>query len=260
MKNKVFIITGASGIAAETIQMALLREARVFYVSRTKQSCEALQERLQEKGLSAPYMVGDLTDQNIATCLVQSCLDEFGRIDGLFNVAGISGRKYGDGPAHECTEEGWSVTMTTNVDTQYRMCREVLKVMLEQEPDENGLRGTILNMSSVLGLSPEPKFFSTIAYAAAKGAILSMTRSMAAYYAAQGIRVNAIAPGLAVTKMSERASANPEIIEFMKQQQPLTQNVMQAQDVAESAIFLLSDQSRVITGETLLVDAGWSIS
>src|SRR5690606_9202285 len=120
------------------------------------------------------------------------------------------------------------------------------------EPDKNGLRGTILNMSSILGISPEPKFFSTIAYAAAKGAILSMSKSMAAYYAGQGIRVNAIAPGLAVTKMSERASANPEIIEFMKQQQPLTHNVMQAKDIAESAIFLLSSQSKVITGETLI--------
>ncbi|HMR18371.1 MAG TPA: SDR family oxidoreductase [Sphingobacterium sp.] len=260
MKNKVFIITGASGIAAETIKMALRREAQVFYISRTAESCEALQESLQENGLSAPYIIGDLTNQDVAPRLVKSCLEKFGRIDGLFNVAGISGRRYGDGPAHECTEEGWSVTMTTNVDTQYRMCREVLNVMLKQAPDENGLRGTILNMSSVLGVSPEPKFFSTIAYAAAKGAILSMTRSMAAYYATKGIRVNAIAPGLAVTKMSERASANPEIIEFMKQQQPLTQNVMQARDVAESAIFLLSNQSRVITGETLLVDAGWSIS
>lgn len=260
MKNRVFIITGATGIAAETIKLALRRGAQVFYISRTEQSCRTLQESLRHEGLAASYGVGDLTVPGTAVDLVGRCLREFGRIDGLFNVAGISGRKFGDGPAHACTEAGWDVTMSTNVDTQYRMCREVLQVMLRQQPGDNGLRGTILNMASILGLSPEPRYFATIAYAASKGAILSMTKSMAAYYADKGIRVNAIAPGLAVTKMSERASADPEIMEFMKHQQPLTKQVMRAEDVAEAAIFLLSDQSKVITGDTLLVDAGWSIA
>lgn len=259
MENKVLIITGASGIAAETIKLALQCQAKVIYISKTEKSCLELQDDLKRINLSAEYVVGDLTDLDVAVKLVKHCSDKYGRIDGLFNVAGISGRKFGDGPAHECTEEGWAITIRTNVDTQYRMCREVLKVMLNQEPDKNGLRGTILNMASILGISPEPGFFSTIAYAASKGAILSMTKTMAAYYATHGIRVNAIAPGLAVTKMSERASANPKIVEFMKYKQPLT-GIMQAKDIAESAAFLLSDQSKVITGETLLVDVGWSVS
>ncbi|MNY11227.1 3-oxoacyl-[acyl-carrier-protein] reductase FabG [compost metagenome] len=149
--------------------------------------------------------------------------------------------------------------MQTNLDTQFRMSREVLKVMLKQKRDEQGLRGCILNMASVLGISPEPRYFSTIAYAVSKGAILSMTKSMAACYAGLGIRVNAIAPGLAVTTMSERASKDEEIMEFMKRKQPLTGRMMEAKEIAGPALFLLSGQSAVITGETLVAAAGWDL-
>lgn len=260
MKNKVYIITGASGIAAETIKLALRKKAKVFYISLTEKSSFDLHEDIQSMGFTADYIFGDLTNPKVAERLVRTCFEKHGRIDGLFNVAGSSGRKYGDGPAHLCTEEGWAKTMEINVTTQYRMCREVLKLMLEQEPDKNGIRGSILNMSSILGISPEPEYFSTIAYSSAKGAILSMTKSMASYYAKMGIRVNAIAPGLTLTGMSERASANEEIINLMKQKQPLKKGIMTAREVADCAIFLLSKQSRMITGEILKVDAGWNIS
>ena len=260
MKNKVYIITGSSGIAAETIKLAAEKGANVFFIGREKDRCQKFQEELNTQGFNADYLVGDLTHEQVAIDLVSACISKYGRIDGLFNVAGISGRKFGDGPVHECTEQGWETTITTNVTTQYRMCREVVKQMLKQEPDEDGLRGTILNMSSILGISPEPKFFSTITYAAAKGAIISMSTSMASKYAKDKIRVNAIAPGLALTRMSERASKNDVIVDFMKEKQPLTEAVMDAKDVAEAAIFLLSNQSKVITGEVLKVDAGWSIS
>ncbi|MDX9880572.1 MAG: SDR family oxidoreductase [Prolixibacteraceae bacterium] len=260
MKNKTYIITGSSGIAAETIKLALAKGARVFFIGRDGHRCRDFSRELLGMGYSADYLVGDLTDPQVAVGLVQACREKYGRIDGLYNVAGISGRKYGDGPVHECTEGGWEKTITTNVTTQYRMCREVVRQMLSQEPDGNGLRGCILNMASVLGISPEARYFSTIAYAAAKGAIISMSKSMAARYAKDKIRVNAIAPGLALTRMSERASQNEEIIQFMKEKQPLAESVMDAKDVAEASIFLLSNQSKVITGETLVVDAGWSIS
>ncbi len=260
MNNKIYIITGSSGIAAETIKLALVKGAKVFFIGRQADHCQELLLYLQKNGFDADYMVGDLTHPHIAVELVKACVDKYGRIDGLYNVAGISGRRFGDGPIHECTEEGWETTINTNVTTQYRMCREVVRQMLTQEPDGDGLRGTILNMTSILGISPEPKFFSTIAYAAAKGAIISMSQSMAAKYALDKIRVNAIAPGLVLTRMSERASKNDEIINFMKIKQPLTETVLDAKDVAEASIFLLSNQSKVITGEVLKVDAGWSIS
>jgi enoyl-[acyl-carrier-protein] reductase (NADH) len=87
-----------------------------------------------------------------------------------------------------------------------------------------------------------------------------MTKTAAAYYAKDKIRINAITPGLALTRMSARASENEAIVEFMKEKQPLAGTVMAAVDVAKAAMFLLSDQSLMITGETMVVDAGWSIS
>jgi len=260
MKGKVYIITGSSGIAAATIRLVSRAGGNSYYIGRDAGRCAALKEALNREGLDADYLVGDLVDPSVAIALVDTCLRKYGRIDGLYNVAGISGRKFGDGPVHECTEEGWEKTWTTNVTTQYRMCREVVGIMLAQKPDADGLRGTILNMASILGISPEPKHFSTIAYAAAKGAIISMSKSMAAKYAQHHIRVNVIAPGLALTRMSERASKDETIVEFMKHKQPLIQGVMDAKDVAEASVFLLGSQSKVITGEVLKVDAGWSIS
>jgi NAD(P)-dependent dehydrogenase (short-subunit alcohol dehydrogenase family) len=142
----------------------------------------------------------------------------------------------------------------------FLMCREVIRQMLAQPVSENGLRGTILNMASVLGFSPEPKFFATHAYAASKGAIIGMSRSMAAYYAPHKIRVNVIAPSLIRTPMSQRAQEDPEIRALMKTKQPLCEDLIEAEDVARAALFLLGDDARVITGDVLTVDAGWSVS
>jgi NAD(P)-dependent dehydrogenase (short-subunit alcohol dehydrogenase family) len=115
-------------------------------------------------------------------------------------------------------------------------------------------------MASVLGFAPQAQYFATHAYAASKGAILGMSRSMAAYYAPHKIRVNVIAPALVRTPMSERAQGDPKVLELMKTKQPLAGDLIEAQDVARAAIFLLSDGSRMITGDTLTVDAGWCVS
>ena len=131
--------------------------------------------------------------------------------------------------------------------------------MLEQEINEAGLRGTILNTSSVLTFSPEPKYFASHAYAASKGAIISLSKSMAAYYAPHKIRVNVIAPGLIRTPMSKRAQENPAILEFMKTKQPLVEDLIDAEEVAKAALFLLSNESRHITGDVMKIDAGWSV-
>ena len=140
------------------------------------------------------------------------------------------------------------------------MCREVVNSMLKQEIGSSGIRGTILNMSSILGISPEPKFFSTVAYAAAKGGIISMSRTMASTYAKDKIRVNVIAPALAMTRMSARASTDPVIAEFMAAKQPLKGGIMDASEVAHTSYFLLNNESSMITGQVVQIDAGWGIS
>ena len=150
--------------------------------------------------------------------------------------------------------------MANNLTTMFRMCRAVVGRMLEQEPTASGIRGSVLNMGSVLALVPEPRNFATHAYAAGKGAVISLSRSMAAHYAQQKIRVNVIAPGLVRTPMSERAQGSQELLEFIRKKQPLADGMVDAEEVARTALFLLSDEARGITGDVITVDAGWSVT
>ena len=133
-------------------------------------------------------------------------------------------------------------------------------MMLNQEAAENGQRGVILNMASILGIDPEPKHFDTVAYAASKGAIIAMSRSMAASYVHNKIRVNVVAPALVQTPMSARASEDQNIRAFMKTKQPLVENVIPVEDAASACVYLLTDASRAITGIVLPVDAGWQLA
>ena len=207
----------------------------------------------------AEAWTGDLTRTESAGSVLAQCLSRFGRVDGLFNAAGLSGRRFGDGPVHELTDEGWDITLAHNLGIMFRMCRAVIDRMLQQAVAEDGTRGSILNLSSVLAAAPEPRHFATHAYAAAKGAVVAMTRSMAAFYANEKIRVNAVAPGLVRTPASERAG-NDELREFLRKKQPLTGGMVDAGDVARAALFLLSEEARSITGEVLAVDGGWSVT
>ena len=260
LQNKVCLITGASGIAAATAVLATQAGARIFFAADVEEQCQALSESLRGIGAESDFHTANLSLPAEAAITVEKCLTRFGHIDALFNVAGKSGRRFGDGPVHECTDEGWQMTMNANVTTTFLMCREVVRVMLERSPAENGQRGSILNMSSVLAFSPEREHFASHAYAAGKGAIISLTKSMAAYYAPLKIRVNAIAPGLTRTPMSARAQSNQAILDLMRTKQPLSEDLIEAEDVAHAALFLLSDEARYITGEVLTVDAGWRVS
>ena len=254
------LITGATGIAAATAKLAAQAGASVFIVSLHEDDCVSLANEIRAAGGACEFYAGDLVQEATAVAAVQSCVQRFSRIDALFNVAGISGRRFGDGPIHECTENGWDITMDTNAKTTFLMCREVLQQMLQQDVNPAGVRGTILNMASVLAFAPEPKHFAAHAYAASKGAIISLSKAMAAYYAPHKIRVNAIAPGLIRTPMSQRAQENATIVEFMKTKQPLAEDLIEVEDVAKAALFLLGNDSRHITGEVLTVDGGWRLS
>jgi len=249
--GKIILITGATGIAEATAQAAAAQGDSIFVISRAEQDCQALCARLP----NSAYHAADIRDEQAVQEAFRACLHKFNGVDAVFNVAGISGRKFGDGPLHECSAEGWDITLDTDVRSMFLLCRSALRYWLE-----TGRHGTILNMASVLAFSPQPQHFATHAYAASKGAIISMSRAMAAYYAPHKIRINVIAPGLVRTPMSERAQSDAEVLQFIGHKQPLSEGMLDPADVARTALFLLGEQSRHMTGQVIGIDGGWAVS
>jgi len=174
----------------------------------------------------------------------------------LYHVAGGSGRRWGDGPLHELTDEGWRMTLDWNLNSVFYSNRAAVRQFLTQKTS-----GSILNVSSVLGWSPSPAFFGTQAYATAKAAIIGLTKSCAALYAAQGIRFNVLAPGLVETPMAQRARQDRHIMDFIKTKQPLEGGRIGApSDLDAAAVYFMSDASKFTTGQVLAVDGGWCVS
>jgi NAD(P)-dependent dehydrogenase (short-subunit alcohol dehydrogenase family) len=254
-EGKSVLVTGSTGIAAAAARALTNEGASVFVVSLTEDHAKALAAEI-----GARWQAADLTQEEAVESVVQGVVGTFGRLDGVYNVAGISGRRFGDGPVHEMTLDGWNQTLANNATSQFLVCRAAIRQMLSQEPAANGQRGAILNMSSTLARHPEPTYFATHGYAASKGAIESFSRAMAAYYAPNGIRVNVIAPGLVATPMSQRAQDNPQILDYAKARQPLAQGILEPDDLTGAALFLLSDEARMITAQIVDVDGGWSVS
>jgi NAD(P)-dependent dehydrogenase (short-subunit alcohol dehydrogenase family) len=259
LDGRVCLVTGSTGIAAASAERFAREGAAVFVTSRTEAHCGELAERLQAAGGSVAWRAADLTDQAAVEAVVGECVERFGRIDGLFSVAGGSGRRFGDGPIDRLDGEAWEATLALNLRTQALVCRSVVAQMLVQEPNSSGTRGSILLMGTVTATDPVPELFGTHAYAASKGAITALMTSMAATYAKDGIRVNVVAPSLTRTPMATRAASDERILAFARHKQPLAGEMLDPAEVANAAVFFLSDESRAVTGQVLKVDGGWSV-
>jgi len=227
--------------------------AKVVVVGR---NAENVAEAKKILGNNAEAGCGDATNADTAINAIITCIEKLGSFDGLYHVAGGSGRKMGDGPLDELTLDGWNQTMELNLTSLMLSNQAAVKKFLELKKG-----GTILNMGSVLGYSPSPKYFSTHAYAAAKAAIIGFSKSIAAYYVKDNIRVNVIAAGLVETPMAQRAANDDEIISFIKTKQPLDGGrIGQPGDLDGLAVYFMSDQSKFTTGQVVAVDGGWTIS
>jgi NAD(P)-dependent dehydrogenase (short-subunit alcohol dehydrogenase family) len=260
LSNRVVLVTGASGIAAAGARLFAELGASVFVVSRTEDKCVRLADEIVAAGGACGWARADLTVEEEADEATQACLDRFGRIDGLFAVAGGSGRRFGDGPLHEMELTGWEATLKLNGHPAFLAVRNAIRTMRSQERDGSGIRGSIVLVTSVLAEHPAPGYFATHAYAAIKGAENSFTKALASYYAGDGIRVNAIAAGLVRTPMAERAAGDPQIAAYASRKQPLAGGLLDAADVAAAGAYLLGDGSRRVTGQVLAVDGGWSVT
>jgi NAD(P)-dependent dehydrogenase (short-subunit alcohol dehydrogenase family) len=251
--KSIVIIGGTTGLGLSAARAFINEGARVVVVGRSEVSVKEANIALKENGIA---IAGDACNESVAQKAIDSCIKNFDSFDGLYHVAGGSGRKHGDGPLHKLTLEGWNKTLDLNLTSLMLSNRAAAQTFLKRKT-----AGTILNMGSVLGYSPSPKHFVTHAYAASKAAVIGFTKSLAAYYASNNIRFNVLAPALVETPMAQRAANDQEIMSFIKTKQPLDNGrIGVTTDLDGAAVFFMSDQSKFTTGQVLAVDGGWEVS
>lgn len=253
LAGKVIVIIGGTGGLGLSAVRACVREgARVVCVGRDADKAAAVAKEL---GDAARVVAADATDPATAPRALALAVKAFGGCHGLYHVAGGSGRKHGDGPLHELTDEGWDFTLNLNLRSLFLSNRAAVRHFLAAGG------GSVVNCGSVLGWSPSPRFFATHAYATAKAGIIGLTRAAAAQYAARNVRCNVLAPGLVATPMSQRAQGDEAILEFIRTKQPLDGGrIGRPEDLDSAVVWLLSDESRFVTGQVIAVDGGWTVS
>ena len=249
----IVIVGGTTGLGLSAARACIAAGARVVVSGRNPENAKAAEKSL---GKDARVIVGDATESSVARAVIEAALSAFGGFHGLYHVAGGSGRRQGDGPLDEISDAGWEFTLNLNLTSVFNSNRAAVRQFLKQ-----GTGGSILNMGSVLGQSPSPRYFATHAYATTKAAIVGLTKSAASYYASRNIRLNVLAPALVETPMSRRARENQEINDFIATKQPLDGGRIGVPEDADAAVvYFLSDASRFVTGQVLAVDGGWSVS
>ncbi len=254
LSDKAFVIIGGTtGLGSSAALACVAAGANVVVVGRNPESVAQMTTRLASQGVA---LQGDACQEGTAEAAIQVCVSRWGRFDGLYHVAGGSGRRHGDGPLHDLTVEGWRYTLDLNLGSVFLSNRAATRHFLT-----TGRCGTVINCGSVLGFSPSPHFFTTHAYATAKAGLIGLTQAAAAAYATKNIRFNVLAPALVETPMSRRAQQDPSIQQFMKTKQPLDGGRMGVpEDLDAAVVWLLSDQSRFVTGQVIAIDGGWCLS
>jgi len=251
--KSIVVIGGTTGLGFSAALCFVRSGARVVIVGRDPARVRAARKSL---GRPARGLAGDAMDPGTPAQAIALAVEEFGRLDGLYHVAGGSGRPWGDGPLHKMTDEGWHKTIEWNLSSVMYSNRAALRRFLTQ-----GNGGSILNMGSVLAGSPSPAHFSTHAYASAKAAIVGLSKSVAACYAGRGIRCNVIEPAVMDTPMARRAITDKTILRVIKARQPLDGGrVGQPADLDGAAAYFMSDASKFTTGQVLAVDGGWCLA
>tara|TARA_Y100000588_G_scaffold265010_1_gene279799 strand:+ start:1557 stop:2336 length:780 start_codon:yes stop_codon:yes gene_type:complete len=249
----IVIIGGTSGIGLSAALAVRAAGGKVVVMGRSRVKVKGA---VRELGRAGRGLVGDAGKARSAVRAVSLAVREFGRLDGLYHVAGGSGRAAGDGPLGEISDTGWEETLRHNLDSVFYSNRAAVRQFRRQDGG-----GAVLNLGSVLGFAPSPKFFATHAYAAAKAGIIGLTRAAASHYAREDIRFNVLAPALVDTPMSERAQGDAETMGYIERKQPLDGGRIGApEDLDGAAVYLLSDAARAVTGQVLSVDGGWSVS
>jgi len=245
LSNKIALITGASrGIGAATAIKFAEAGARGIVINyvRDRQAATKISNKCKSLGVEAIAIRADVSRVSQARKLVRETVDRFGTLDILVANAGI----WKEAAIEEMTEAQWDETIDANLKSIYACCAEAVRVMLPNR------RGTIILVSSTAGQRGEA-FHSH--YAATKGAIIAMTKSLAAELGARGITVNCVAPGWVATDMTADALTDPKERRKIRELIPLGR-VATADEIAGPILFLASELASHITGEVLNVNGG----
>jgi len=246
--DKVIIVTGASSGIGEAATRLFAREgATVVAVARRKERIEALASDLTNAGHSASAISCDVDEEASVAKMVETITDRFGKIDGAFNNAGISG---GRGPIHEADVGEFDRVMATNLRGVFLCLKHEIRAMLQTGG------GAIVNTSSIGGLIG---IAGNSIYATSKWGLAGLTKCAALDYARQGIRVNAIAPGGTRSEMFDQWISTEDARARLAGSFPMNY-IAHPEDMARCALFLLSDESRWTTGIVLPCEGGRSVA
>jgi len=245
LQGKVAIVTGSTKGIGRAVAIGYAKEgANVIVCGRSEALAKNLARELTRKGKKAVALRLDVTNVDSVNQVVAQVVKQFGRIDILVNNAGIS-------PIWKRVEEtgkdAWDQIIATNLTGAFLCAQAVGKVMIKQKS------GKIINMTSVGGKVALPRL---VAYCASKAGIISLTQVLAAEWAQHNILVNAIGPSYVETEFTAGLRGNQAIYDELKNKN-LLKRFAQPEEVVGAAIFLASDESNYITGQTLFVDGGW---
>ncbi len=248
LAGKVAVITGAgSGIGRASAKLFVAEGAKVVVAEIDATLGEA---SAREAGAGTRFVRTDVTDEESVKQMVQQARDSFGRIDILLNCAGGSLRE--DRPVADVDLSVWDHTISLDLKGPFLCCRHVIPVMVEQG------KGSVVNFSSVVALRGN---HIAHVYVMAKGGLIAYTRALAGAYSPKGVRVNAICPGVVLTeRVRSRFTGGNQIrfggIDDIAAQYPFA--VGQPEDIANVALFLASDESRMVNGAAIPAEGGFS--
>jgi NAD(P)-dependent dehydrogenase (short-subunit alcohol dehydrogenase family) len=242
LKDKVALVTGgASGIGKATAELFAREGARVAVADYSADGRDTVQA-IKNAGEEAIFLSVDVSDSGQVAKMVEAALQAYGRIDILFNGAGIL--YYGT--VLETDEQAWNRVLSVNLTGTYLCCRAVLPHMIRQGG------GSIINVASTVGA--HDACANAVAYVTSKGGVTLFTKAMAIDHAKQGVRINALVPGATDTPMIRKA-LTPEALEALAASHPIGR-LGRPEELAKAVLFLASDDASFVTGTALYVDGG----
>lgn len=248
LQNKTIIITGASsGIGDAAAHLFALEGANVVLGARRQYELSALANEInQENGGRAVMLSGDVTDPSYALSLVALAEQEFGGLDGAFNNAGIVGDM---APIASMAIENWNSLIAVNLTSAFHAAQAQIPALQRRSG------GAIVFTSSFVGFS-NGGLPGMSAYAATKAGLNGLVQSLAAEHAAEGIRINALLPGGTITPAG--GEGNSEVLAFVSGLHPM-KRMAEPKEIAQAALFMLSDRAGFMTGAPMVVDGGMSV-